>query len=191
MAQISLDELQARLIYCLIVAGKSAGFADACTQKLLLSAEPGERPFDLIRRLIAKKRLKKRLKQCKTGNYNKLRRALEELVNIEIDLSSCSAEQLEEIHGIGPKTARFFLLWTRPNALHAALDVHVLRWMRKQGYDAPESTPTGERYRALEWAFIVEARRRGMRPRELDERIWSQGAKRPMTDSLTGSDKCS
>ena len=66
---------------------------------------------------------------------------------------------------------------TRPDEQYAALDVHILRWLRTKGYDAPKGTPTGERYRELELNFISEAEKRGMTPAELDSAIWYEAAR--------------
>jgi thermostable 8-oxoguanine DNA glycosylase len=96
---------------------------------------------------------------------------------VGINLQTCSPTELETIHGIGPKTARFFIIWTRPDARVAALDVHVLRWLKTLGYDAPSQTPSGKRYVELEIAFLAEADRRRVTPHILDQQIWSTGSR--------------
>ena len=157
-------ELQARAIYSLIVAGKSAKFG---------------MPFDIIRRLSKEKgSLRFWLEMARTGNYRKLTKALPALAESGVNLRTCGPEELERLHGWGPKSARFFIIWTRPESRYAALDVHVLRWMRKRGYDAPKSTPQNpKKYARLEKALLEEADRRGMTPRELDSMIWDAAQK--------------
>lgn len=173
MTNLDNEELEARLIYSIIVAGKSAKFAEGVMQRLGLWQDP----FQIIRSWIEKGLLCEELRAARSGNYGKIAQALREIAVSSIDLRTCTPEQLEKVHGIGPKTSRFFILWTRPNERYATLDVHVLRWLRGLGYDAPKATPTGEKYRKLEQAFLKEADNRNLTPRELDSQIWETGSK--------------
>ena len=92
-----------------------------------------------------------------------------------LDAQVITCDELEAIHGIGPKTARFFLMWTNPEARYAALDTHILKYLRSLGHAAPKSTPpAGSIYRRLELAFIAEADRQGKTPRELDYEVWER-----------------
>jgi len=167
----SLWEIQARLIYAPIVAGKSAKFANDVVVKLL--QYPGEMPFEIIRNLIRRGKLLHALKTCKTGSYGRLSKCLPKL--IELDAETCTIEELEAVHGIGPKTARFFLLWTRPSVRYAALDTHILKYLRSLGYDAPKSTPQNpKRYKELEEIFLKEADKQGKTARELDYEVWEK-----------------
>lgn len=174
-APLPEKEIQARLLYACIVAGKSAKFADEVINRLSMHGR-GQSPFDMIRRLIRENYLQRALELARSGNYGKLARCFTELVGADIDLLTVTPERLEQIHGIGPKTSRFFILWTRPDAPYAALDVHVLRWMRNLGYKAPRTTPTGRKYAELERQFLEEAKKRGKTPRELDAEIWAEGS---------------
>lgn len=184
-------ERQARLVYSLIVAGKSANFADNATAKLLRvlaecqQLEPGKHlPFDLVRPL-SQEIVTACAKAARTGNYAKIGRALVELAKAEINLKTCKPETLEAIHGIGPKTSRFFIMWIRPEEEYAALDVHVLRWLRHCGVDAPKSTPQSSKtYARLEQKFIELAHGMKLTPRQLDEQIWAQGAGRTQETAL-------
>lgn len=168
-------ELEWRLIYAIIVAGKSAKFAQGAMDRLIeRSCRSGA--FEQIKSIIFADALAPILRRARTGNYTKLEKALRELVAADLDLSTCEPADLEAIHGIGMKTSRFFIIWTRPDAKYAALDVHVLRWMRAQGHDVPRQTPSGRKYLRLEKAFIEEAAKRNMTVRELDAQIWDAGA---------------
>lgn len=172
---LSIAELQRRLIYACIVAGKSANFAKQKMQKLFPKND--ECPFDDL--LIWKEdgTLENRLMKARTGNYQKLQHIFGTLVISSFDLATCSVDDLETIKGIGPKTSRFFVLWTRPGARYAALDVHILRWLREQGYKAPKNTPSSKkRYAELEAAFLAEADKLGLTPGELDAQIWSKSS---------------
>jgi hypothetical protein len=180
------SELQAKLIYALIVAGKSAKFADEKTRALLGHRRCDELPFDMLDRLNREMKLWDVLQKVRTGNYRKLERAFQYLDNSDLDLAACTPQQLEFIPGVGPKTSRFFILWTRPDAECAALDVHILRWLRTLGYLAPFATPQdGETYGRWERVFLREAQERGMKPAKLDAQVWEAGAKRTMPQQIT------
>jgi hypothetical protein len=99
---------------------------------------------------------------------------LMEKVGAGLDIATCTVEQLEDVHGIGKKTSRFFVMYTRPGKhRYAILDVHILDWLRSQGYQAPKHTPKAtSTYNRLEQEFIREADARGVTPLELDAAIW-------------------
>lgn len=187
------QELQLRLLYAVIVAGKSAKFAEQAMAKLFAGLGD-ELPFHRIQVWFCNGYLDHRLRMAKVGNYGKVFKAFHQIAFAGLDLRTCSPTQLEAIHGIGPKTARFFIIWTRMDARVAALDVHVLRWLRQQGHDAPRQTPQGRRYAELEAIFLVEADRRGLTPHQLDAMIWSAGSRYDqatsfnMVSDLVGAD---
>jgi endonuclease III len=173
--KLSIYELERRLIYSIIVAGKSARFTEGAMARLF---GPWQQPFERLRFLDRTGKLHATIRAARTGNYTKLERAIRELIAANLDLWTCSVADLEKIHGIGPKTARFFLMWTGRKERVAALDVHVLRWLHHQGYpNVPRSTPTGRRYAELEKIFLAEADARKMTPRQLDSQIWEKGAR--------------
>jgi hypothetical protein len=167
-------ELEYRLLYSVVVAGKSAKFADRALRTFLGESD-GRSPFEYIRALLQSDApsLCDVLTVARTGNYTKLCGAFGMAVDTGLDLATCTPMELEKIHGIGPKTSRFFILWTRPGARYAALDTHVLKWLRYLGHATPTSTPqSSKRYAELEAVILAEADRRGMTPRELDAAIW-------------------
>jgi endonuclease III len=171
MSDLPVEELEYRLLYSIVVAGKSAQFAENAMRSFLAQAA-GLSPFDAILMMEDEKMLGACIRAARMGNYAKLERAFREIAAAKLDLATCTPEQLEAVHGIGPKTSRFFILWTRPHAQHAALDTHVLKWLRFIGHAAPKSTPSGEKYSALEKVVLDEAAARGMTARELDSAIW-------------------
>jgi thermostable 8-oxoguanine DNA glycosylase len=90
----------------------------------------------------------------KIGQYGRLTKAVMDSLNL--DLRTCTLEDLLAVHGVGPKTARFFLLHSRRYAKHAVLDTHILSWLRSHGVEnAPKATPQNPKlYAELEDTFI-------------------------------------
>ena len=91
-----------------------------------------------------------------------------------MDLKTCTVEDLELIKGIGPKTARCFLIHSRPNQQLAGLDIHALRYLADQGYQVPKTTPTGKKYKEIEGWFIKEANKAGKDVATFDLEIWNK-----------------
>lgn len=170
-------ELEELLLFCVSVAGRSAGMTAAALDEFL-AGQPGRSPFDKIRRLIKGGKLPQAIRASRLGKHARLTRAFAEIVQAGLDLTTCTCEQLEAIHGIGPKTSRFFIVHTRPGEQLAVLDTHILRYMRSLGYkNIPASTPTGKRYLQIEQDFIALARREGRDIAEFDLWIWRQYAR--------------
>lgn len=171
-ADLSIAELEYRLLYSMAVAGKSAEFADSAMSRFLRDTPSGTTPFQYVRWLADNSLLTPVLRGARTGNYTKLTLGFRQAAEAAFDLRTISIVQLEAIHGIGPKTSRFFILWTREDANFAALDTHILKWLRYIGHSAPKATPSKAKYAALEKVMLAEAEARGMTARELDSAIW-------------------
>lgn len=167
-------ELEELMLFSIAVAGKTAQIVSKQLQSLL-DAVPGKSPFDKIKKLVKAGKLLSALKKSRLGKYGILVKAYTQIT--DFDLRTCTADELETVHGIGPKTARFFLLHSRPGIQVAALDTHILKFMKALGYDAPDNTPTGKKYKVLEAAFIEEAKKRGRSIAELDLAIWNHYSK--------------
>ena len=165
-------KLEEFLLHAIAVAGKNSSTTNAALQRFYKQAPKSCGPFNKIRYLDARKRLIDALRAARLGNYGKNERAFREAAESDIDLTSCTIGDLENIHGVGPKSSRYFLLHSRGGEF-AALDTHVLKWLREQGYDAPKTTPTGRKYKELEAIFIKEARKLGKPPAQLDREIWN------------------
>ena len=168
----SKPELQEFLLFCVCAAGKNAKGAARGLQRFL-DRKSDIQPFDKVRRFRSIPTLAKVLKKCGIGCYNNKARTFCELACSKMDLRTCSVGRLEEIYGIGPKTARFYLMHSRRNQRLACLDTHVLRWLSDQGYEEiPKTTPTGSRYRKIESLFLSIADRHQVKPEYLDLEIW-------------------
>lgn len=173
------EKLEYKLLFAIIVAGKSARHAQQAMDRLRVACQAltAERLwFPALREMSAEspRYLETVLRLARTGNYTKIERAFREVIASGLNLKTCTIDDLEAIHGIGPKTARFWMLWTRPDAQCAALDVHILRWLREScGWlDAPKTTPVGRWYEFWEHTFLREAKHLGLTPAELDRQIW-------------------
>lgn len=138
-------ELESFMVFSIAVAGKKASMTADLISKVLGEARPEETPFDYLKRIP----LLDHLRFWKVGQYNRILPAL--LGVMKINLRTCTMGDLLKVHGIGPKTANFFLLHSRPNHEGAVLDTHILRWMREtHGVKTPKQTPSGKRYDQLE-----------------------------------------
>lgn len=170
--------VQAWFIFGVCVAGKSADqTAKKVTEFLSLGGYPELLPFNKIKYLDKRGNLDRALEKVRMGQYTRIAKALRGMVRIKP--KTVTLEALESIHGVGPKTARMLLLYTRPGFVGIPLDTHILKWLRANGYDAPKSTPSaGPTYRRLEQAFIAEGTKRGLTPKEWDTQIWKMYAGR-------------
>ena len=150
------SKLQSFWLFSLFVAGKNSDYAANCLAKLL--SKTGEQtPFEYLREL-GEIGIHNALVAAKVGQYTRLTKAI--VQSLRLDLRSCSLVDLMDVFGCGPKTARFFLLHTRPDCECAVLDTHILAWMRGHGLDTPKATPQNKKeYIYLERTFLSLAKR--------------------------------
>lgn len=187
-------ELEEFFLFCCVVAGKTAMVQAKLLEGFIQSLPcPEGTPFQRIfaQCLSSKVTLIDRLRDSRLGQYNRLQRCFKQAVGTFSQdaltcsimgvmpcgrtLRDCTVEDLESIPGIGPKTARFFLLHTRENQKIAALDTHILHYMRDQGIDTPKGTPgKGAKYRELEVKFVELAEASGMSIADFDLKVWRQ-----------------
>ena len=165
---LSERDLQARLIFSVVVAGKNAKFANNVIDKLF--GKTKQLPFNAVRQWIKEGSLRRRLKAARSGNYNKLVQCLPKLV--ELNPLTATLDELEAVKGIGPKTSRFYHLWIGKKTRCAALDVHILKFLKAMGHNAPKNTPTGRKYKELEEAFLTICEERGKSPNQMDADVW-------------------
>jgi hypothetical protein len=171
------SRIQAWFIFGACVAGKSAKqTAEKVTKLLELVPYPELLPFYKLRYLMKRKKLRAALEQVRMGQYTRIEKALRGLSWINTRL--ISLEQLESIHGIGPKTARMLLLYTRPGFVGVPLDTHILKYLAAQGVPkVPKATPPfGREYKRLEGAFFELALSQRKTVRELDTEVWKSCA---------------
>ena len=165
-------ELQEFWLFSMFVAGKNSDFAAKKLDAFLFLLGPNV--WDIFAAL-RKQNVKELLLAAKVGQYNRLTKAIEE--SLSVNLRNASLGELMSIHGIGPKTARFFLLHTRKDANCAALDTHILKFIRDNGYPlAPKSTPNPKSYGTWESIFlnICKLNYPTMPIAEVDLKIWTE-----------------
>ena len=122
----SAAELEEFLLFCVVVAGKNADQQARKLERFL----GGRRPFAFIRASDGDGTLEARLRDVRLGKYTLLGRSFRELSRSGADLRAVGWEELTRFPGIGIKSAKFFVLHSRPNEMHGVLDTHVLGWMR-------------------------------------------------------------
>jgi hypothetical protein len=184
----SADELQEFLLFAIVVAGKKS---DVQAQKLdeflericsTFYINEGQLPNDYFHALLwlGMKRIRSHLCEVRMGQYDRITRAFWEAAHLGPDLAMVSLRRLEEVKGIGPKTARFFLLHSRRDANCAVLDTHILKFLRNNDVpDVPPSTPqSAVIYERLEQKFLEFVAETRYTVAEYDLLIWKMFARK-------------
>lgn len=177
----SQAELERFLLFVICVAGKNAQRTATAIEKVLAYEFSNRKltPFQQLALYRRHRMLRKALESAGIGQYTRIIAAIHAVLDANLDLSTCTLEQLEAIPGIGPKSARFFLLHSRPNQQVAVIDTHMLKWLAALGYAVPKSGfPNRKQYAILEQAFLTEAKAAGRDLAEFDLAIWSSYAKK-------------
>jgi len=166
-------ELEETLLFWICAAGKNAIVASSSLNKLLFDICKNKyTPFEAIKK-TGQGELSVLLKKFGIGCYNNKSRSFWELANSNLNLRTCSHEDLENIYGIGMKTSRCFIIHSRKNARCAGLDVHILKFMNKMGYDVPKTTPNKKDYVVIENQFLELIKHTNKPIAEIDLLIWN------------------
>jgi endonuclease III len=181
------NQLEELIIFWVLVAGKNAMTTSRALEKFLQGVRDWLRmrecrvprsPFAALRQMDSfhsdRNWMASRMQKAGIGCYNQKSNFIFDLIYSNINLKKCSVEDLEKIKGIGPKTARCFLIHSRPNQDYAGIDTHILKFMSAKGFNVPKSTPTGKRYREIEREFIKLARKARKSVAEYDLEIWNE-----------------
>jgi hypothetical protein len=179
-------ELEEFLLFAIVVAGKTAATQVKALHKFLnqvnlIAWKNPDSPFERIRVMIQAGKLDACLRGARLGQYKRLEACFTTLVNAGIDLRACGPEELEAIPGIGRKTSRFFIMDSREGSRFAALDTHLLKFLRDyvKAERVPKSTPTNPKeYARLEKAYLDYADSKGLDPSQLDLHVWVAYAQR-------------
>lgn len=190
--KLSLPQLEERILWWVCAAGKNGVAAANSIQKFLDKLRTdlvsyNTNPFSLIAnfllpytREVGKQKLAERMKEAGIGCYNNKAETFIQLASSAINLQTCTIDELTAIKGIGPKTARAFIMHSRPNQKMAALDTHLLKFLRDQGITAPKSTPSSPtKYKILEIAYLNICGLRGLDAADLDLAIWNHYRETP------------
>jgi len=172
------EQLEEVLLFWVLAAGKNAITASNCLERFLIGVHNKfnlslYKPFECIRK-IKKEKLPELLKSYGIGCYNNKAKTFYQLVNSNLNLRTCTADDLEKIHGIGMKTSRCFIIHSRRDASYAGLDVHLLSFLKDKGYNVPKQTPTRKSYLEIEKIFLDIVKNSGMSVAEYDLMIWRQ-----------------
>jgi hypothetical protein len=167
------------VLYVIIVAGKHSEFANAALTRFATMIGDAEFPLEVIHN-INDNQLVDILRKARTGNYEMKFKAFKYAGTFwnRNDLKKVTPDEWANVGGdrigIGPKSSRYICMCLDPeNANYAALDTHVLKWLRHLGFDAPKSTPpAGPWYTMWELVYLQLANQRGRIPAELDLDIW-------------------
>lgn len=157
---------QAFLLFAISVAGKKADLIVPKLREFFVGIRPRELPFTFVLRIGGD--LEDRLRLVKMGRYGTLASAYWDVAR-KIDVDNTSVEELEGINGIGPKTARYFMMYAHGLEC-AVIDTHIKKFLRECGIMA-----TG--YADLEKAYLERARALLVSPADLDNWIWRHFAR--------------
>lgn len=170
-------ELEEFLMFAILVAGKTAKTQAKKLEQFLSNCPYAKyTPFQHLEYLVKTNTLTAEMMQYKLGQYKRLLIAFLGILRFKGNLKNVTIDELESISGIGSKTARFFVLHSRPDAKVAVLDTHILKWMSEKGYKVPKVTPTKKKYGEIEKLFLQEAINHQLTPADLDLEIWKSYA---------------
>jgi thermostable 8-oxoguanine DNA glycosylase len=174
------EELEELILFLIAVAGKNANTTARMIEEFWI---PTISPFETVRLWAeqGEEKFKAKLKKIGFGCQSRLVKAFTEIANSNLDLKTCSRDDLLKIHGIGMKSANCFLSWTRKGTKLAMLDTHLMKFIRNElGYkDAPKSTPSSNKqYDKWEKIYLDHCAKKKVDPTEYDLKIWKRYAKR-------------
>ena len=174
-------ELEAFWLFAILVAGKNTSVqAKKLSGFLQNGYGQGLTPFAYITQINRDGLILNYMKAEKLGQYTRIHRAFVESLNV--DLHTCSVDELENIHGVGCKTSRFFILHSRENQNFAVLDTHILKFLKSKGYDVPLKTPTNTNtYKRIEQYFLDCVVGTGMTVAEFDLYVWTYYNRKDVT----------
>lgn len=171
----NIYELEETLLFGLLVAGKNAITTSRLLDNFIKDFKlEDETPFEVFRKFNADEvpKLSTALKDYGFGCYNAKAKGIHQLVRANLNLETCTVDELEEINGIGMKTSRLFVLHTRENAKCIPLDVHILHYLRDLGHEVPKATPSKKKYLEIEKICIGLARKAKKTCAGWDLMIW-------------------
>ena len=183
----SQNELEEFLLFCIVVAGKTAYIQARKLDEFLASVKTrlmmpeNINPFQIIRSAEQHGVLFEEIKKAKLGQYKKIYSGFKYISEREYNLNKMTPDILEKIPGVGMKTSRFFLLHSDifySNKI-AILDTHILKFIKENIDDkAPKSTPVIPiTYRYWEDMFLRWCLDNSKNMAEFDLEVWKSYAR--------------
>jgi len=181
------NELEEFLLFCIVVAGKTAyiqaqklqDFLSSVNTRLMMPEHIS--PFQSLKSAEQHGILFEEIKKAKLGQYKKIYSGFKFISEREYNLSRMTPKILEEITGVGMKTSRFFLLHsdTFYKDKIAILDTHILKFIKENIDDrAPKSTPVIPlTYRFWEERFLNWCELNNKNVADFDLEVWKSYAR--------------
>jgi thermostable 8-oxoguanine DNA glycosylase len=183
----TVPELEEFILFCIVVAGKTAYIQARKLDEFLLSVKarlmmPEQvSPFQIIKSAEQHGILFEEIKKAKLGQYKKINSAFKYISEKQYNLIRMTPKILEEIPGVGMKTSRFFLLHSDIfyKDKIAILDTHILKFI-KENIDerAPKSTPVIPiTYKYWEDLFLHWCETNNKNVADFDLEVWKSYAR--------------
>jgi len=190
------EELQLFLLFCIVVAGKTAYIQADKLEQFLCSVNDRlmmplcVSPFQTIKSADQHGILMEEIQKAKLGQYKKIHSAFKYISERAYNLKRMTPDELELIPGVGMKSSRFFLLHSDVNYQNniAILDTHILKFIKENIDDrAPKSTPTIRvTYKYWEDVFLHWCELNNKNVADFDLEVWKSFA-RTKKDPLTSN----
>ena len=183
---LTTKELEEYILFWVCAAGKNGTVSARLLHNVLTELDAYSLgPFNVLKKLKPLQ-LSEILRRNGIGCYNQKAKTILELASSNIDLKTCTAEELETIYGIGMKTSRCFIIHSRKNSNYAGLDTHMLKNLRANNItDVPVSTPTNKKlYKQLELEVLRLANENDLLPANYDLMIWNKYSIKPLTNKI-------
>ena len=187
------DELQEFLLFCIVVAGKTAYIQAKKLHELLVSINKRlmmpehVSPFQSLISADQHGILMEEISLVKLGQYRKIYAGFKYITQHKYDLRNTTPSQLELIPGVGMKTSRFFLLHSNISYKDqiAILDTHILKFIRENiDHRAPKSTPAiSVTYKYWEDLFLYWCQCNNKNVADFDLEVWKSYARRDKNDT--------
>jgi thermostable 8-oxoguanine DNA glycosylase len=189
------SQLQEFLLFCILVAGKTAyiqakkleEFLSSINERLMMPEHCP--PFQSIKSAEQHGILMEEILKAKLGQYKKIYAGFKYISEREYNLNRMTPQILECIPGIGMKSSRFFLLHsdTYYKDKIAVLDTHILKFIKENIDDrAPKSTPViAITYKYWEDAFLYWCESNNKKVADFDLEVWKSYAKRDKNEQAS------
>ena len=180
-------ELECFLLFCIVVAGKTAyiqarkldEFLTSVNKRLMMPEHVN--PFQSLKSAEQHGILMEEILKAKLGQYKKIYNGFKYISERKYNLNRMTPQLLECIPGVGMKTSRFFLLHSDKfyKDKIAILDTHILKFIKENIDDkAPKSTPTIKvTYKYWEDVFLYWCECNNKNVADFDLEVWKSYAR--------------